>query len=100
MTGIASHPPSTQVARLMALLLAVLLLVASLPGHATMENCAIDCSAPQVETLDHAGSDCGACAALTASPIVPRVPPDALADLPDPAVVEFIAPPPHEPPRA
>ncbi len=86
--------------RLLALLLVVLLLVASLPGHASMNDCAVDCGTLQVEMLDHANADCGACAALTATPAFPRVPPDALADLADPAVVEFIAAPPREPPRS
>ena len=90
----------TRGVRLMALLLAVLLLVASLPGHATMDDCAVDCGTSQVEMPDHTVADCGACAALTATPIVPRVPPDALVDLADPAVVEFIATPPREPPKS
>lgn len=100
MTGTARYLLQNRGTRLMALLLAVLLLVASLPGHATMDDCAVDCGTSQVEVLDHANADCGACAAVTATPTVPRVPPDALADLADLALVEFIAPPPREPPRA
>jgi len=99
MTSKASYPQPTRVARLMALLLAVLLVV-SLPGHAVMDDsCAIDCGAPQVEMVDHSSADCGACAALTAAPVLPCVPPDVLADFADPAVIEFIASPPRYPPR-
>ncbi|WP_458527141.1 hypothetical protein [Onishia taeanensis] len=101
MAGTFRYPPQIRGARLMALLLAVLLLVSSLPGLAAMDdNCAVDCGAFPVDMLDHSGADCDACAALTASPFVPLVPPDALADLADPAVAEFIAPPPREPPKS
>lgn len=101
MTGHVCYHQPTAAARLMALLLAVLLLVGSLPGHAAMDDsCAVDCGAFQVEMLDHTGADCGVCAALAASPRLPGVPPDAIASLADPAVIEFIAPPPREPPKS
>lgn len=101
MTGNVRYLQPTGVARLMALLLAVLLLVASLPGLAAMDDsCTVDSGACQVEMLDHAGADCGTCAALTATPVLHCVPPDVLVDLADPAIVEFIAPPPRYPPRA
>lgn len=91
----------TEAARLIALLLTVLLLFGSLPGHAAMDDsCAVDCGASQVEMIDHNGADCGVCAALTASPRLPCVPPDAIAYLAEPAVVEFIASPPREPPKS
>lgn len=100
MTGRVGYPQFAKGARLVAMLLAVLLLVSSLPGHAAMDGCAIDCGADQIEVMDHAGADCGACMALVDSPVLPRVPPDTLVDLADPAVVEFIAPPPRQPPRS
>lgn len=101
MTSTARHLPHTRGARLMALLLAVLLLVGSLTGHAAMdEGCAVDCGTPQVEWLEHAGADCGVCAVLAASPRLPGIPPEAIAQLADPAVIEFMAPPPREPPKS
>lgn len=100
MTGNASYPQHTHGARLLALLLAVLLLVSSLPGHAAMDSCAADCGATQIEWVDHASADCGACAVPTAFPVLSRVPPEALADLADPALVEFIIPPPWQPPKS
>ncbi len=100
MTGNVRYLQITRGTRLMALLLALLLLVVSLPGHAAMDDCAVDCGTSQVEMLDHTGADCGVCAALTASPRLPDVPPDAIASLADPAVIEFIAPPPREPPKS
>jgi len=83
----------------MALLLAVLLSVSSLPGHAALDSCAADCGAAQAEMVDHADADCGTCAALTGAPLVAAAQPSTLAGRTDPAVVEFIAPPPREPPR-
>ena len=84
----------------MAMLLAVLLLVASLPGHANMDDCAVNCGTSQVEMLDHTNADCFACAAVTATPTVFSAPPNSHVDLADPDMVEFIVPPPREPPKS
>lgn len=101
MTDSVRYQQFTAAARLMALLLAVLLLIGSLPGHAVMDDsCAVDCGASQVEMLDHTGADCGVCAPLTASPRLPGVLPDAIVYLADLAVIEFLAPPPREPPKS
>ncbi len=47
MTGRVGCPKFARGARLVALFLAVLLLISSLPGHATMGDCAIDCGTGQ-----------------------------------------------------
>ncbi|MCJ8286377.1 hypothetical protein [Halomonas sp.] len=100
MTGTARYLLQSRGTRMMAVLLAVLLLVASLPGHANMDDCAVNCGTSQVEMLDHTNADCCACVAVTATHTVFSVPPDSLADLADPAMVKFIVPPPREPPRS
>lgn len=99
MTGQARQPHLTRGGRLLALLLAVLLSVTSLAGQAAMESCAADCSAAEVEMLDHADPECAGYAALSSTPLVIPATPDTLADTDGPAAVEFIAPPPREPPR-
>ncbi|MDR9438714.1 MAG: hypothetical protein RI841_04335 [Halomonas sp.] len=83
----------------MALLLAVLLSVTSLAGHAAMDACATDCTATQVEMIDHADADCSACATMAESPLVANAHPDTLVGISSPAVVEYIPLPPRQPPR-
>ncbi|MBF7051910.1 hypothetical protein IOC61_01080 [Halomonas sp. KAO] len=85
--------------RLLALLLAVLLSVSGLVAQAAMDSCAADCSTAEVEMFDFAASDCAGCVAMPALPLIFPPPPDTLADTDGAAVVEFIAPPPREPPR-
>ncbi|MDI5889572.1 hypothetical protein [Halomonas rhizosphaerae] len=99
MTAKAGQLHLTRGGRLLAFLLAVLLSVTSLAGQAAMESCAADCSTAQVEMFDHADPECAGCAALAAMPLVIPATPDTLADTDGPAAVEFIAPPPREPPR-
>ncbi|MDW7746537.1 hypothetical protein [Halomonas sp.] len=99
MTVPAGSQQRTRGGRLLALLLAVLLSVTSLAGQAAMESCAADCSTAEVEMFDHADPECAGCAALSATPLVIPATPDTLADTDGPAAVEFIAPPPREPPR-
>lgn len=89
----------TQGGRLLALLLAMLLSVTSLAGQAAMDSCAADCSTAEVELFDHADPECAGCAALAATSLVIPATPDTLADTDGPAKVEFIAPPPREPPK-
>ncbi|SEK71837.1 hypothetical protein [Halomonas daqiaonensis] len=89
----------TRAGRLLALLLAVLLSVTSLAGHAAMDACASDCTTAQVEMVDSTDPECGACAALGASPLVASAHPDTLVGIATPAVVEVFSPPPHQPPR-
>ncbi|SDK06900.1 MULTISPECIES: hypothetical protein [Halomonadaceae] len=89
----------TRGGRLLALLLVVLLSVSGLTAQAAMESCAADCSTAEVELFDHADPECAGCAALASTPLVIPATPDTLADTAGPAKVEFIAPPPREPPR-
>ncbi|MDC8802758.1 hypothetical protein FIU83_10815 [Halomonas sp. THAF5a] len=89
----------TRGGRLLALLLVVLLSVTGLTAQAAMESCAADCSTAEVELFDHADPECAGCAALASTPLVIPATPDTLADTAGPAKVEFIAPPPREPPR-
>ncbi|PAU73921.1 hypothetical protein CK498_25280 [Halomonas salipaludis] len=84
---------------MLALLLVVLLSVSGLTAQAAMESCAADCSTAEVELFDHADPECAGCAALASTPLVIPATPDTLADTAGPAKVEFIAPPPREPPR-
>jgi len=100
MTGKARHPHLTRGGRLLALLLAVLLSVSSLTSEAAMDSCAADCSVAQVELIDHADPDCSACAALAESPLFISVHSDTLAGSFPPAMVEYISPPSHQPPRS
>jgi hypothetical protein len=90
---------SPRAGRLLAMLLVVLLAASSLAAQAAMDGCAADCGTAQVEMLDHAEPECGACAAMAATPLVILAYPDTLAGADGPATVEFIAPPPREPPR-
>lgn len=89
----------TRGGRLLALLLVVVLSVSGLTAQAAMDSCATDCSTAEVEMFDHADAECAGCAALAATPLVMPATPDTLADTDGPATVEFIAPPPREPPR-
>lgn len=100
MTALAGPTYLIRGSRLMALLLSVLLSVSVPTVLAASDSCAVDCSAAQVEMLDHADSECGTCSAMTAAPLFIPAYPDSLAGISSPAVVEFIAPPPREPPRA
>ncbi|MDZ7851555.1 MAG: hypothetical protein U5L98_02600 [Halomonas sp.] len=101
MTGIQARPlHRTREGRLLALLLAVLLSLTSLTGHAAMEACASDCTTAQVEMVDNIEPECSACAALTASPLVTNSHPDTLVGTTTPAVVKHLSPPPHQPPRS
>jgi len=122
MTVHAGQPRFTRATRLLALLLVVLLAWTSLTGHAGMAPCVSDCSASTVSELEellgaatpfeHAASaltpldisdpgdpQCGACAALADTPLIARASADTLAGASPPAMVEHIAPPPHQPPR-
>ncbi|MCA1770700.1 MAG: hypothetical protein LC652_12415 [Halomonas sp.] len=101
MTGIQARPlHRTRGGRLLALLLTVLLSLTSLAGHAAMDACASDCTTAQVEMVDNTDPECSACAALTASPLVTNLHPDTLAVTATPAVVNYLSPPPHQPPRS
>ncbi|PRY73156.1 hypothetical protein [Halomonas ventosae] len=99
MTVPAGSQHRTRGGRLLALLLAVLLSLSGLVAQAAMDSCATDCSTAEVEMFDHADAECAGCAALAATPLVMPATPDTLADTDGPATVEFIAPPPREPPR-
>ncbi|MEQ6887254.1 hypothetical protein ABE957_01000 [Halomonas sp. CS7] len=99
MTAPARHPHPRRGQRLLALLLAVLLSVASLSGHAAMDACANDCSVPQAEMLAGGDADCGACAAMAAVPLIAASAADTLADTAGPALVDFIPLPARPPPR-
>ncbi|SFT91182.1 hypothetical protein [Halomonas saccharevitans] len=92
-----SHHPRGQ--RLLALLLAVLLSVASLSGHAAMDACSVDCATPLAEMVDGVDADCGACAAMAAMPLIAASAADTLAGTADPALVDFIPLPARPPPR-
>lgn len=91
------HPRPGQ--RLLALLLAVLLSVASLSGHAAMDDCAADCVAPQAELQAGSDLDCGACAALAAMPLLAALPAATPIDAAGPALVDHASPPARPPPR-
>ncbi len=100
MTGAQARPlHRTRAGRLLALLLAVLLSVTSLAGHAAMDACASDCTTAQIEMVDNTDPECSACAAMAESPLVPSAPSGTLAGISIPAVVEYISPPPRQPPR-
>lgn len=90
----------TRGGRLLALLLVLLLSVTSMAGQAAMDSCAAECSTAEVEMFDHADPDCAGCAAMAATPLVMPATLDTLADTDGAAAVEFIAPPPREPPRS
>ncbi|WP_280546821.1 MULTISPECIES: hypothetical protein [unclassified Halomonas] len=100
MTGKARHPHLIRGGRLLALLLAVLLSMSSLAGHAAMDACASDCSTAQVEIVDDTDPECSACVALTESPLVTSAHSDTLAGISNPAVVEHTSSPPCQPPRS
>ncbi|MBS9405313.1 hypothetical protein KG088_16985 [Halomonas sp. TRM85114] len=85
--------------RLLAFLLALLLSVTSLVGHAAMDACASDCTTAQVEMVDNPDHECSACATLVATPIIASKSLDPLAEASHPAVVEYIHLPPRQPPR-
>lgn len=99
MTPPARHPHPRPSQRLLALLLAVLLSVASLSGHAAMDACATDCAAPQAEMLAGGDLDCGTCAALAAMPVVAALPAATPFDATGPALVDHAPPPARPPPR-
>lgn len=99
MTAPTGSQHRTRGGRLLALLLVVLLSVSGLTAQAAMESCAADCSTAEVELFDHADPECAGCAALASTSLVIPATPDTLADTDGPAKVEFIAPPPREPPK-
>lgn len=99
MTGQARQPHLMPGARLLALLLALMLSVTSLAGHAAMDVCASDCTTTQVERVDNTDHECSVCAALAATPVIASTSLDTLADASSPAVVEYIPLPPRQPPR-
>ncbi|CAM4004659.1 hypothetical protein VRRI112168_10175 [Vreelandella rituensis] len=85
--------------RLLALFLVLVLSLSSLPAHASMDACLIDCTPAQVEMLDtHEG--CAACAALTSTGIFTINAPDSLAIAPLMAVDVHTPLPPRRPPKA
>ncbi len=86
-------------ARLLALLLALLLSVTSLAGHAAMDACASDCTTAQVEMVDNTDHECSACTTLVTTLAIAPMSLDTLADASRPAVVEYIPLPPRQPPR-
>lgn len=101
MTGAQARPlHRTRGGRLLALLLAVLLSVTSLAGHAAMDACASDCTTAQVEMIDSADPECSACAAIGATPVIASTDPDTLVGASGPAVVEYTPSPPRQPPRS
>ncbi|MDX1465520.1 MAG: hypothetical protein R3215_07460 [Halomonas sp.] len=99
MTAPARHPQSRPGQRLLALLLALLLSVASLSGHATTDACASDCGIPQAEMLAGDDLDCGTCAALAAAPVMAALPAATPFDAAGPALVDHAPLPARPPPR-
>ncbi|TLF52258.1 hypothetical protein FEI13_05140 [Halomonas urmiana] len=100
MTASARQPHhSRQGQRLLALLLAVLLSVASLSGHAAMDACASDCSAPPAEMLAGADLDCSTCAVVAAAPVMASLPAATPIDAAGPALVDHAPLPARPPPR-
>lgn len=101
MTGFQARPlHRTRGGRLLALLLAMLLSLTSLAGHAAMDACASDCTTAQVEMVDNTDPECGTCGAVAASSLDTSAHPDIQAGTATPAVVEYVLPPPHQPPRS
>ncbi|MFG6158784.1 hypothetical protein ACGTNG_08250 [Halomonas sp. 1390] len=99
MTAPARHPHPRQGQRLLALLLAVLLSVASLSGHAAMDACAADCTTTQADMLAGDDLDCGACAAVAAVPVMASLPAATPIDAAGPALVDHALLPARPPPR-
>lgn len=104
MTAPARHPHHPRGQRLLALLLAVLLAMTSLSGHAAMGACADDCAVPQAERpaggdLGSGDLDCGACAALPAAPVMRVLPTASPVDAAHPALVDRARLPARPPPR-
>ena len=99
MTAPARHPQPRPGQRLLALLLAVLLSVASLSGHATTDACASDCGLPQAEMLAGGDLDCGTCAAVATAPVMAALPAATPLDAAGPALVDHAPLPARPPPR-